>query len=142
MRLRERCFARPSEVTAVRLIESVSLRQILLEPLTTVGRALVEEGVAENAIVVPQQGVAHDPKGNAMAMVVSAEGKVEQRALVTERAIGNKWLISDGLKAGDQLIVEGLQKARPGTAVNAVPAGSPATPPKGMPGGGAPAAKP
>ena len=136
-----------SEATVDPGTGSVTLRAVFPNPKRDLlpgmyVRAIVEEGVAENAIVVPQQGVAHDPKGNAMAMVVSAEGKVEQRALVTERAIGNKWLISDGLKAGDQLIVEGLQKARPGTAVNAVPAGSPATPPKGMPGGGAPAARP
>ena len=136
-----------SEATVDPGTGSVTLRAVFPNPKRDLlpgmyVRAIVEEGVAENAIVVPQQGVAHDPKGNAVAMVVSAEGKVEQRALVTERAIGNKWLISDGLKAGDQLIVEGLQKARPGTAVNAVPAGSPATPPKGMPGGGAPAARP
>ena len=97
----------------------------------------------EDAIVVPQQGVTHDPKGDAVAMVVNAEGKVEQRIVKTERAIGDKWLVSDGLKAGDQLIVEGLQKARPGAPVVAVPAGSPGAAPKGAPpAGSAPAAKP
>ena len=137
-----------SEATVDPGTGSVTLRAVFPNPKRDLlpgmyVRAIVEEGVAENAIVVPQQGIAHDPKGNAVAMVVSAEGKVEQRAVKTERAIGNKWLISDGLKAGEQLIVEGLQKARPGAPVNAVPAGSPATPPKGMPGGGgAPAAKP
>ncbi len=137
-----------SEATVDPGTGSVTLRAVFPNPKRDLlpgmyVRAIVEEGVVENAIVVPQQGVAHDPKGNAVAMVVGAEGKVEQRAVKTERAIGNKWLISDGLKAGDQLIVEGLQKARPGAPVNAVPAGSSATPPKGMPGGsGAPAAKP
>ena len=96
-------------------------------------RAVVEEGVMENAIVVPQQGVSHDPKGNAVAMVVNAEGKAEPRVLKTGRAIGDKWLVSDGLKTGDQLIVEGLQKARPDTPVKAVPAGSPKAQPKGVP---------
>lgn len=100
-------------------------------------RAVVEQGVKEQAIVVPQQGVSHDPQGRALGMVVNAEGKVEPRVLKTERAIGNQWLVSEGLKAGDQLIVEGLQKARPGTPVKAVPAGT-----KAAPAGAAPAAKP
>ena len=86
-------------------------------------RAVIEQGVRENSIVVPQQGVTHDPQGNAVGMIVNAEGKVEARTLKTERAIGNQWLVSDGLQAGDKLIVEGLQKARPGSPVTAVPAG-------------------
>ncbi len=102
-------------------------------------RALVEQGVKENAIVVPQQGIAHDPKGNAVAMVVNGEGKVESRSVKTERAIGNQWLVSEGLAAGDKLIVEGLQKARPGAAVTAVAAGAPSAAPKAP---AAPAAKP
>ncbi len=84
-------------------------------------RAVVEEGVNEQAILVPQQAVHRDPKGNPTALVVDAEGKVEQRALVTERALGDKWLISSGLAAGDQVIVEGSQKARPNTTVKAIP---------------------
>ena len=87
-------------------------------------RAVIEQGVRENSIVVPQQGVAHDPQGNAVGMIVNAEGKVEARPLKTERAIGNQWLVSEGLQTGDKLIVEGLQKARPGSPVTAVPAGS------------------
>ncbi|HPU14734.1 MAG TPA: autotransporter-associated beta strand repeat-containing protein [Polymorphobacter sp.] len=87
-------------------------------------RAVIEQGVRDQSLVVPQQGVAHDPQGNAVAMVVNAEGKVESRPLKTERAIGNQWLVSEGLQTGDKLIVEGLQKARPGSPVTAVPAGS------------------
>jgi membrane fusion protein (multidrug efflux system) len=87
-------------------------------------RAVIEQGVRENSIVVPQQGVAHDPQGNAVGMIVNAEGKVEARPLKTERAIGNQWLVSEGLQTGDKLIVEGLQKVRPGSPVTAVPAGS------------------
>jgi membrane fusion protein (multidrug efflux system) len=106
-------------------------------------RAVVEQGVKEQAIVVPQQGVTRDQQGRAVSMVVNAEGKVEARILKTERAIGDKWLVSEGLKEGDKLIVEGLQRARPGTPVNAVPAGSPSAPPKvAAPAGNAPAAKP
>lgn len=85
-------------------------------------RAIVEEGVAEQAILVPQQGVTRDPKGNAIAMVVNASDKVEQRSLTVDRAIGTKWLVLGGLAAGDRVIVEGLQKIRPGVAVKVVPA--------------------
>jgi membrane fusion protein (multidrug efflux system) len=56
-------------------------------------------------------------------MVVNAEKKVERRLLVTDRAVGNAWLVSEGIRPGDQVIVEGLQKVRPGTLVNPVPAG-------------------
>ncbi len=102
-------------------------------------RAVIEQGIMEQAIVVPQQGVAHDPRGNAVGMVVNGDGKVEARILKTERAIGNTWLISEGLAAGDKLIVEGLQKARPGSPVTVIEAGSAKA---GSPAGSAPAAKP
>ena len=105
-------------------------------------RTVIEQGVREQSIVVPQQGVAHDPQGNAVGMVVNAEGKVEARLLKTERAIGDKWLVTEGLKEGDKLIVEGLQKARPGAPVTAVPAGSTSAAPKaGAPAGDTATAK-
>ena len=84
-------------------------------------RAIVDEGVNEHAILVPQQAVSRDPKGNPVALVVDAEGKVEQRELSTERAVEDRWLVSSGLAAGDRVIVEGMQKVRPGVAVKAVP---------------------
>ena len=84
-------------------------------------RAVVEEGVNEQAILIPQQGVARDPKGNPVAWIVAAGGKVEQRALELDRAIADRWLVAKGLAPGDQLIVEGLQRVRPGDAVHAVP---------------------
>ena len=84
-------------------------------------RALVQEGVMDNAILAPQQGVSRDPKGNPVALIVDAEGKVQQRMITVDRAMGNKWLVSSGLGAGDQLIVEGIQKVRPGVSVKAVP---------------------
>jgi membrane fusion protein (multidrug efflux system) len=84
-------------------------------------RAIIEEGVREHAILVPQQGVSRDPKGNPLALIVDGEGKVKQCGLVTDRAIGDNWLVSSGLAAGDRVIVEGMQKARPGTPVKAVP---------------------
>ncbi|MBP5988330.1 MAG: efflux RND transporter periplasmic adaptor subunit [Azonexus sp.] len=85
-------------------------------------RTVLEEGVDEQAILAPQQGVSRDTKGNPTAMVVGADSKVEQRTLKTSRVMGDKWLISEGLKAGDKLIIDGLQKIRPGMPVKPVPA--------------------
>ncbi len=104
-------------------------------------RAQIVEGVDPAGILAPQQGVTRDPKGDATALVVNAQGKAEQRQLQVVRAIGDKWLVNQGLAPGDRLIVEGLQRVRPGMAVRAVPAGSPARPGPangaGAPGGGA-----
>ncbi|WP_305882458.1 efflux RND transporter periplasmic adaptor subunit [Desulfuromonas sp. KJ2020] len=80
-------------------------------------RAVVKEGTMDQAILVPQQGVARNPKGEAVAMVVNEEGKVKQRQLQVGRAIGDQWLVVSGLSVGDDLIVEGLQKVRPGDRV-------------------------
>lgn len=87
-------------------------------------RAQVDEGVRSNTILVSQRGIARDRTGSATAMVVNAEGIVEQRQLTTGRAIGDQWLILDGLAVGDKVIVEGLQKVKPGIPVKAVPASS------------------
>ena len=88
-------------------------------------RARLQEGVNPQALLVPQTGVTRDQKGNPTALVVNAERKVERRQLVTERAIGDAWLVTQGLAAGDQVIVEGVQKVRPGAAVSPVPAQGP-----------------
>jgi membrane fusion protein (multidrug efflux system) len=85
-------------------------------------RARLEEGTKPNAILVPQKGVTRDGKGKATALVVNGESKVERRELVTDRVIGDSWLVIDGLKAGDRVIVEGLQRARPDSEVVPVPA--------------------
>jgi membrane fusion protein (multidrug efflux system) len=77
----------------------------------------VAEGVDPHAILAPQQGVAHNPKGQPTALVVGKDNKVEMRVLTVGRAIGNEWLVHSGLKAGDRLIVEGLQKVKPGQVV-------------------------
>ena len=84
-------------------------------------RAMVEEGVVDQAILIPQQAVSRDTKGNPTALTVDAEGKVELRMLEVERAIGNQWLVTSGLAPGDLVIVEGMQKVRPGAPVKAVP---------------------
>ena len=84
-------------------------------------RTLVEEGVNPNALLIPQQAVTRDPKGNPLTLIVDAAGKVEQRMLTIDRAIGNTWLVAKGLAAGERVIVEGIQKVRPGASVKAVP---------------------
>ncbi len=85
-------------------------------------RAELQSGVRQNALLVPQQGVTRDLKGQPTAMVVNGEGKVEQRILKTERTVGAEWLVTDGLKAGDKVITEGLQKIKPGATVTTKPA--------------------
>jgi membrane fusion protein (multidrug efflux system) len=84
-------------------------------------RAVVQEGIMERAILIPQQAVSRDHKGNPFALIVDVEGKVQQRMLVLDRAIGDKWLVSSGLASGDRVIAEGMQRARPGASVKEVP---------------------
>jgi membrane fusion protein (multidrug efflux system) len=84
-------------------------------------RAVVTEGVNDHAILLPQQAVARDPKGNPMALIVDGAGKVAQRMLGLDRAIGDKWMITSGVSPGDRVIVEGMQKVRPGVSVKEVP---------------------
>ena len=118
-----------SEVTVDQTTGSVTLRTVFPNPKHTLlpgmyVRAILEEGVNDKAILIPQQGVTRNPAGNAMVMLVGAEEKVEPRVIKVERTVGESWLVSEGLKAGDRVILEGLQKARPGTPVKTVPFGS------------------
>jgi len=84
-------------------------------------RAVVKEGVKDEGILIPQQSVGRDPKGNPFAWVVDKDGKAERRPLTTERAIGAQWLVSSGLKPGEHIVAEGLQRVRPGAVVKEVP---------------------
>jgi len=84
-------------------------------------RAQVVEGVRENAILAPQQGITRDPRGRATALVVGPQNTVELRKVVATRPVGDKWVITEGLKAGDRLIVEGLIGLQPGTKVIPAP---------------------
>jgi membrane fusion protein (multidrug efflux system) len=84
-------------------------------------RAVLKEGVNEHAILVPQQAVTRNPRGNPFTLIVDAEDKVQQRMLTLDRAMGDKWLISSGLVSGDRVIVEGMQKVQPGASVKVVP---------------------
>lgn len=85
-------------------------------------RAQVQEGMRADAMLVPQRGISRDRSGNATALVVNSAGEVELRQLRTSRAVGNQWVVEEGLSVGDAVIVEGLQKIRVGVKVNAVPA--------------------
>ncbi|MFD0706503.1 efflux RND transporter periplasmic adaptor subunit [Photorhabdus akhurstii] len=82
-------------------------------------RAKLEEGIRRDSILVPQQGVTRTPRGEATVMVVGADEKVEPRVITANQAIGDKWLVTSGLKAGDRVIVTGLQKIKPGIPVKA-----------------------
>jgi membrane fusion protein (multidrug efflux system) len=101
-------------------------------------RAVLPEGLQPQGILAPQGGIQHDPRGNATALVVGADSKVEQREVKLGRAIGGSWLVESGLAAGDRLIISGLQKVQPGMPVQASEAGAP--PPAGPPAAGPPAA--
>jgi membrane fusion protein (multidrug efflux system) len=84
-------------------------------------RAVVEEGVNPKALLVPQQAVSQNPKGDPLTLIVDAEEKVQQRMLTLDRAVGDAWVVSAGLAPGERVIVEGIQKVRPGVSVKATP---------------------
>ena len=114
------------EVTVDPTTGSVILRAIFPNPngVLLPGmfiRAVVQEGVNKKAILIPQQAVSRDPKGNPFTLIVDAEGKVQLRMLTLDRAIGDQWLVSSGLVPGERVIVEGMQKVAPGVSVKAVP---------------------
>ena len=122
-------YSRPGEIQFSEVIVdqgtgSVTLRAVFPNPdgLLMPGmfvRARVEEGVIDRALLVPQQAVMRTPRGEPMAFVVNAEGVVEQRVLKTSRAIGTDWLVTEGLAAGDRVVMEGVLRIRPGARVNA-----------------------
>jgi membrane fusion protein (multidrug efflux system) len=91
-------------------------------------RARLEEGSSPDAILVPQLAVTRNTKGEPTALVVGENSTVEVRVLQTSRAVGNQWLITAGLKPGDQVIVNNLQKIRPGAPVKVAPAAPPQPP--------------
>jgi len=128
-----------SEVTVDQSTGSITLRAIFPNPKQTLlpgmfVRAIMEEGISEQAILVPQRGVTRNPAGDAMVLVVGAEEKVEARPIKAARTVGDSWLVSEGLKAGDRVILEGIQRARPGTPVKAVPfGGAPSAAPAAAP---------
>ncbi|ECO4829955.1 multidrug efflux RND transporter periplasmic adaptor subunit AcrA [Salmonella enterica] len=111
-----------SDVTVDQTTGSITLRAIFPNPDHTLlpgmfVRARLQEGTKPTALLVPQQGVTRTPRGDATVLVVGADNKVETRQIVASQAIGDKWLVTDGLKAGDRVVVSGLQKVRPGAQV-------------------------
>ncbi|HCK8308233.1 TPA: multidrug efflux RND transporter periplasmic adaptor subunit AcrA [Salmonella enterica] len=111
-----------SDVTVDQTTGSITLRAIFPNPdhILLPGmfvRARLQEGTKPTALLVPQQGVTRTPRGDATVLVVGADNKVETRQIVASQAIGDKWLVTDGLKAGDRVVVSGLQKVRPGAQV-------------------------
>ena len=122
-----------SEVSVDEGTGAVTLRAVFPNPERTLlpgmfVRAQLQEGVRDQVLLVPQRGVTRDPNGQATTLVVDADGKAQQRKVTVERSVGADWLVSEGLKAGDNVIVEGGQNVRPGEAVKAMPAASFVTP--------------
>lgn len=113
-----------SEVTVDQGTGSVTLRAVFPNPKGDLMpgmyvRARLVQGADEQAILVPYAAVMRDPKGNAQVLLVNAVGKVEPRVIRTAESMGNRWRVTDGLAAGERVIVEGLKKARPGATVKA-----------------------
>ncbi|MPV70334.1 efflux RND transporter periplasmic adaptor subunit [Burkholderia sp. BE17] len=116
-----------SDVTVDQATGSVTIRAVFPNPGRVLlpgmfVRARIEQGVNDNAFLVPQIGVTHDQKGQAIAMVVNAGNKVEPRPLKTTGMQGPNWIVEGGLAAGDHVIVQGGEKVRPGATVKSVPA--------------------
>ena len=122
---------------------AVTIRAVFPNPRGTLlpgmfVRAVVTQAVAPDAILVPQQGVSRDPRGAATVLLVNGEDKAELRTIEIGQAVGPNWLATKGLKPGDRVITEGLQRIQAGAKVRPVPAGSPPARPAGPPrqGGG------
>ena len=117
-----------SDVTVDQATGSFILRSVFPNPkgMLLPGmyvRAVLEEGVSDQAILIPQRCVTRNQKGQAVAMVVDAKDSIEERLLRVERTIGERWMVSEGLKPGERVVAEGFQKIRPGVTVKAVPFG-------------------
>jgi membrane fusion protein, multidrug efflux system len=116
-----------SDVTVDQSTGSVTVRALFPNPNRVLlpgmfVRAHIEEGVNDNAMLVPQVGVTHDQKGQAIALVVGPDDKVVPHNLVTTGMRGTDWIVDSGLQPGDRVIVEGTEKVHPGMTVKAVPA--------------------
>ncbi|ASQ78809.1 RND family efflux transporter MFP subunit [Enterobacter hormaechei] len=115
-----------SDVTVDESTGSITLRALFPNPqhMLLPGmfvRARIDEGTQPDAILVPQQGITRTPRGDATVLVVNEKNQVESRTVVAPQAIGDRWLITEGLKNGDRVIISGLQKVRPGVTVVAIP---------------------
>jgi membrane fusion protein (multidrug efflux system) len=116
-----------TDVTVDQTTDAVTLRALFPNPagLLLPGmfvRATIVEGVDPAGLLVPEQGIGHDQKGQPTALVVNGKGAVELRQLQVSQTVANQWLVTSGLRPGDRVIVEGTQSAEPGAQVHAVPA--------------------
>ena len=98
-------------------------------------RAVVTEGATPDGILVPQAAIIRDRRGTPQARLVTAENKLELRNVVVARSVGQNWLVSEGLKPGDRLVMAGGQNVQPGTTVKALdePPAATAPPQNGTP---------
>lgn len=113
-----------SDVTVDESTGSITLRALFPNPQHTLlpgmfVRARIDEGVNPSAMLVPQQGVTRTPRGDATVLLVNDKNQVEIRNVVAAQAVGDQWLVTSGLKAGEKVIVSGLQKVHPGVTVKA-----------------------
>ncbi|WP_395066594.1 efflux RND transporter periplasmic adaptor subunit [Paraburkholderia silvatlantica] len=127
-----------SDVTVDQTTGSVTVRalfpnadRVLLPGMFV--RARIEEGINNNAFLVPQVGVLHDQKGQASVYVVGKDDKVVPTPIVTSGTQGQDWVVDSGLQAGDRVIVQGTDKVKPGVQVKPVAAQLPPPPPPGAP---------
>jgi len=114
-----------TDITVDQTTGSVTLRAIFPNPhdLLLPGmyvRARIDEGVNENAMLVPQVAVTHNPLGQAITLVVGADGKVAVRTIQATRTLGDNWVVEGGLDEGEQIVVSGVQKVQPGMQVRTV----------------------
>ena len=124
----ERGKLKVSEVSVDPGTGSVVLRAVFPNPKRELlpgmfVRAQLTRGTRSAALLVPQRGVTRNPKGDATVLVVDKEDKVAEKVVTADRAINGEWLITAGLEAGERVIVDGLQKAKPGSQVKPIPAG-------------------
>ena len=115
-----------SDVTVDQNTGTITLRAVFPNPTGELlpgmyVRAVLQEGVKEQALLVPQQAVSRDGAGKPYAYIVDSNNKLQRRPLETDRAMGDQWLIQDGIGPGDTLVVDGQQSAAPGVKVNVKP---------------------
>ncbi|GAQ28441.1 efflux RND transporter periplasmic adaptor subunit [Ralstonia insidiosa] len=135
-----------SDITVDQTTGSVSLRAEFPNPNKDLlpgmfVRARLDQATQQNALTVPQAALSRDAAGNATVMIVNAQNKVEARPVKATTAVGSVWVIDSGLTAGDKVIVNGLQKVKPGGDVTTVAADAPATQPATPDAASAPAAQ-
>jgi len=114
-----------ADVTVDEGTATVQLRAIFPNPTNELlpglfVKAVINQAVRENAVLIPQRALARGADGRSTVWIVDDQGVVHPRSVTTERALGNAWLIADGLKGGETIIVAGVQKVKPDQKVRTV----------------------